>query len=446
MKTNVIRVLLVAGEAQTARRLRQDLGAGTRTRMELTHYPLLEKAIEAMPLETFDATLLDLELLGSAGLEALRRLHGVARAMPIIVLADFDNETLALEAVREGAQDYVVKSRADARMIARVIRYAIERKRAEEALHVALEELRVSHEQLKAARLQLIQAEKLECIGTLAAGVAHEVKNPLQTIMMGLHYLTGNVCGDENVSMVLNEMRDSIKRADLIVRELVTFAATNHPDKRDESMNRIIDRALGLVKYELARGQVSVVRELNPEVPPVPLDANKIEQALINLFLNAVQAMPEGGTLTVRTSWRGAPIEAGSVSQVEGEVTVEVLDTGEGIPLDQVRRIFDPFVTLKPSGKGTGLGLSVTRRIVELHGGKIEAMNRDSGGARFVATFPLQPERKKESPVRGGEADDLESPTFPPRVAGCERMRRTLVTSGGIEVEQEAENQVERSL
>jgi signal transduction histidine kinase len=391
MNTTVIRVLLVAGAVQTARRLRQDLGAGTRTRMELTHYPLLEKAIEAMPEQTFDATLLDLELLGTGGLEALRRLQVVARAMPIIVLADYDSETLALEAVREGAQDYVVKSRADARMMSRVIRYAIERKRAEEALHVALEELRVSHEQLKAARLQLIQAEKLECIGTLAAGVAHEVKNPLQTIMMGLHYLTGHARGDENEAMVLSEMRDSIKRADLIVRELVTFAATNHPDKRDESLNRIIDRALGLVKYELTRGQVNVVRDLSPDVPPVPLDANKIEQALINLFLNAVQAMPEGGTLTVRTSWRETDREVGAELRTRGEVTVEVLDTGDGIPADQVRRIFDPFVTLKPSGKGTGLGLSVTRRIVELHGGKIEAMNRESGGARFVVTFPCPP-------------------------------------------------------
>jgi signal transduction histidine kinase len=395
MSATVIQVLLVAADAQTERRLRLDLGAYTRTRMELPHCKELESALATLAMRTFDAAFLDLALSENQGFEPLRRLHFAARAMPVIVLANSDSETLAIEAVREGAQDYLVKSRSDARILSRIVRYAIERKRIEEALRLALARLSASHEQLKATRLQLIQAEKLECIGTLAAGVAHEVKNPLQTLLMGVHYLSGRADGDEELKLVIREMRDSIQRADSIVRELVTFAGTNHPDKREESLNAIIEQALGLMRYELTHCHVEVVRELDPALPSLPLDANKLQQAFLNLFLNAVHAMPQGGTLSVRTWRRPADpgvTDAGPNRPRPCEVLVEVGDTGGGIPADKLRQIFDPFYTLKPAGKGTGLGLTVTRRIIELHGGAIEARNGDSGGARFLARFPLQPQ------------------------------------------------------
>jgi len=273
--------------------------------------------------------------------------------------------------------------------------------RSEEALRQALTELRASHEQLKATQLQLIQAEKLESIGTLAAGVAHEVKNPLQTILMGIAYLSRKPQARRgNAGIVLNEMRESIKRADSIVRGLVEFSSCNHPDVQDEALNQIIDQSLTLVKYELTKQHVTVVKDLAPSLPPLKLERNKIQQAFINLFLNAIQAMPEGGRLIVRTYEKRLngdpgnhePASPSASGKARTAVVAEVEDTGAGIPDDQLPRIFDPFFTTKAPGVGTGLGLPVTRKIVELHGGSIEVANHPGSGAQFSLTFKPEPD------------------------------------------------------
>jgi PAS domain S-box-containing protein len=295
--------------------------------------------------------------------------------------------------------------------------------RSQDALRKALAQLQASHDELKAAQLQLIRAEKLESIGTLAAGVAHEVKNPLQTILMGVAYLTSHAAADdENQALVLTEIRDAIARADSIVRELVAFSASNQPEVRSESLNAIVEQSLGMMRYELTRGQVRVVKELGVGLPELALEKNKIQQAFINLFLNAIQAMPRGGVLTVRTfacpadgqqaagpgafgaPAGGEPADGASANGASANgdggdgalradrarrvVVAEVEDTGEGIPAGHMKRLFDPFFTTKPCGLGSGLGLSVTQRIVELHGGSIRAASRPEGGARFTVVFP----------------------------------------------------------
>jgi PAS domain S-box-containing protein len=244
----------------------------------------------------------------------------------------------------------------------------------------------------KRVESQLVQAEKFKSIGTLAAGVAHEVKNPLQTILMGVTYLDRWVSGaNGEVRMVISEIRDAIRRADSIIRGLVEFAAANQPEVRRESLNAIIEASLALVRYQLTRTQVAVVSELDESLPRLWLDRNKIEQALINLFLNAIQAMPGGGTLTVRTCLRPGRGQHGQ-AQPPTTVVAEVEDTGPGIPEAMLPRIFDPFYTTKPTGVGTGLGLSVTRRLIEAHGGAIAATNCPGAGARFTITLASEPE------------------------------------------------------
>ncbi|MEO8429340.1 MAG: PAS domain S-box protein, partial [Verrucomicrobiota bacterium] len=273
-----------------------------------------------------------------------------------------------------------------------------ERARSEEALRRALAELKRSHEELKAAQLQLIQAEKLESIGTLAAGVAHEVKNPLQTILMGVDYLThqkpiDNPCAN----MVLVEMRDAIGRADSIVRELLEYAAANHPEVADEELSAIIEQSLGLMKFELIKHRISVVRELSPGLPLLKLDRNKIQQVFINLFLNSIQAMPEGGSLTVRT-YSKQSANAQSVTTDSGpapsrcgpgSVIAEIEDTGVGIRPEILTKVFDPFFTTKPPGVGNGLGLSVTKKIIELHGATMNIANCGKRGVRVSIQFKI---------------------------------------------------------
>ena len=557
MESPTIRVLLVEADAPFVRLLRQSLAAFTHSRIELVVSERLGEALARLSGDPVDAVLVDLNLPDSQGLDNFRRIQVQAPALPVIILAEFDNETLALQAVRRGAQDYLVKSRFEGRLLSRIIRYAIERKRteealreseqryrrllasttdyiytvvvdhgislpathgpacvtvtgytaeeyaadehlwyrmvhpddrqavtdqvarllagetvrplehrilhkdgcvrwvrntpvphkdgagrvisydgliaditerkraetqllqanaelvdanrhlsqSEEALRQALAELRASHEQLKATQLQLIRAEKLESIGSLAAGVAHEVKNPLQTILMGIAYLSRKPRTRRgNAAIVLNEMRESIKRADSIVRGLVEFSSSNHPDVQDEALNEIIEQSLALVKYELTKQHVTVVRELAAGLPLLKLERNKIQQAFINLFLNAIQAMPEGGRLRVRTYQEprnGNPAHHGPASlsasaNARIAIVAEVEDTGAGIPEDQLPRVFDPFFTTKAPGVGSGLGLPVTRKIVELHGGSIEVASLPGAGARFSLTFDPEPEKTHE--------------------------------------------------
>ncbi len=260
----------------------------------------------------------------------------------------------------------------------------------------AKEELRRLYEELKASQWQLIQAEKMESVGRLASGVAHEVKNPLATILMGVHYLSQHLAGsDDNVTVALKEMDTAIKRADSVVKGLLDFSVARQLEMTLEDVNAIVEQALLLVRHELARGHITLVKALEEALPRLQLDRNKIEQLLINLLINAIHSMPGGGTLTVRTSLKQLTTEdpneghrhSGRFRPGETVLIVEVEDTGVGIPEDHLHKIFDPFFTTKPRGVGTGLGLTVARSIIELHGGDIAIRNRPEGGVRATTWF-----------------------------------------------------------
>ena len=270
-----------------------------------------------------------------------------------------------------------------------------ERMRAEEDLRKAHSDLRKSHAEVKAAQLQLIQAAKMESIGTLAAGVAHEVKNPLATLTMGLNYIEKNASGDQNMPLVLTEMRDAIGRADKITRGLLDFSASRQLDVAAEDLNRILEQTLVLMRHELNKQKISLVTQFAAGLPRVSIEKNQIQQVFVNLFMNSIHAMSDGGTLTVRTSKTRvvrSQHEEGSRTSAQlflGDtvVLVEIEDTGSGISQENLAKIFDPFFTTKPTGVGTGLGLPVTKKIVELHGGSIQITNRLEGSGVRVAVM-----------------------------------------------------------
>jgi PAS domain S-box-containing protein len=272
--------------------------------------------------------------------------------------------------------------------------------RHKDELQRALADLQKSHEELKAAQFQLIQAEKMQSIGRLAAGVAHEVKNPLGILRMGVDYLAQNLASqDENVSLILADMTDAIKRADGIVMGLLDFSVPHALDSHAEDLSAILEQSIALVRHSLGESGVSLVKELATELPPVWLDRNKIKQVFVNLLTNAIHATPSGGRVTVRTSARQLQAhEAGHDAGLrladrfragETVVVAEILDTGSGIPEEKLSQIFDPFFTTKPTGKGTGLGLTVTKKIVELHGGNLDIRNRKEGGVLATLMFKV---------------------------------------------------------
>jgi PAS domain S-box-containing protein len=286
-----------------------------------------------------------------------------------------------------------------------------ERNRAEEQLKRAHAQLQQSHEELKATHLQLIQAAKMESVGRLAAGVAHEVKNPLAIILQGVDYLSKalpHTGGNGPVDTVLHYTREAVRRADAVIRGLLDFSMPRALELAEDDLNTVIEQALLLVKHELDRARVTLCSQLREGLPPLSFDRNKMEQVFVNLFMNAIDAMPNGGVLTVRTFARSLSELDDQSGQLRREgfkmgdvvVIAEVEDTGRGVPEGLLDKIFDPFFTTKPTGKGTGLGLTVTRKIVDLHGGIIRARNvseRPGGGLKV--TIALKPVLQ----VKGGE-------------------------------------------
>ncbi len=263
----------------------------------------------------------------------------------------------------------------------------------EEVLH-AMEDVKLAHSELRDVQLQLIEAEKMKSIGRLAAGVAHEVKNPLAILKMGIEFLSTQESEGEHMPMILREMSDALTRADQVIRGLLDFSAPKQLEVKGEDLNAIINGALKLVRGEM-KGAFEIERDLQPNLPLVKLDAGKIGQVFINLFTNAIHAMPDGGILSIRTYTKQLTGVGANVSDSRSEsfrvgqniVVAEIDDTGSGIPEDKLAKVFEPFFTTKPTGKGTGLGLSVVKTIIDLHGGTIDIRNLHDAGVRVTLMF-----------------------------------------------------------
>ena len=275
--------------------------------------------------------------------------------------------------------------------------------RSREDLLRTLADLQRSHSRFKEAQQQMVEMEKMQTVGQMAAGIAHEVKNPLAVIRMGMDYLTNAIdtAGNEAVGTVLKDMQDALHRADGIIMGLLDFSAPGKVDLRPWDLNSLLRSSLNLVKHELKTAQVTVETDFCENLPPVLADTNKIKQVFVNALSNAIHAMPEGGRLTVRTYIKKLTPEEAKPSPGarqthafragERVLVTEIDDTGTGIPDDKLARVFEPFFTTKSTGKGTGLGLTVSRKIVELHEGTIQLQNLSPTGAR--ATITLRTEK-----------------------------------------------------
>jgi C4-dicarboxylate-specific signal transduction histidine kinase len=239
-------------------------------------------------------------------------------------------------------------------------------------------------EELRRTQTQLIQAEKLSAVGKLASGVAHEINNPLTTILGQAHLQLADPQATERVRERAKIMTEEAGRAARIVQNLLLFARQYPPERRPCSLADQARRVLELKSYQLQQDNVKVVTEYAPS-PYVLGDENRLQQVLLNLVQNAHQAMaqsPATRVLTVRIWPDGA------------RVFLEVRDTGPGIPAEAMGRIFDPFFTTKPPGEGSGLGLSVSYGIVTELGGRLWAENRPEGGASFLLELPVGEERR----------------------------------------------------
>jgi len=231
--------------------------------------------------------------------------------------------------------------------------------------------------ELQEAQEQLIQSEKLASIGQLAAGVAHELNNPISVMLGFSQAILRKLPEDDPLRKPLATIEREGLRCKGIIQNLLDFARRSKPSLQPTNVNEVLEAACALIEHQISLDNVVVTKGYDPHLPQVLADANQLQQVFVNIIINARDAMPRGGTLRLITRSLG------------DEVHIIFSDTGIGIPPENIKRIFDPFFTTKEVGQGTGLGLSVSYGIVEQHGGTIEVKSEVGVGTTFIVKLPV---------------------------------------------------------
>ncbi|MCX5685088.1 MAG: cache domain-containing protein [Planctomycetota bacterium] len=234
-------------------------------------------------------------------------------------------------------------------------------------------------------RMQLTRSERMAAIGRLAAGVAHEINNPLTGVLTFAHVLLKDAPPKSRQQEDLQTILDATVRCRDIIRGLLNFSRQSEPQKRLSDLNQVLREALNLTRNQAHLHRIAVTEELAPDLPQPFIDPYQVQEVAVNVIINAIDAMPEGGTLTVRSR----PADAGRPG-----VEFQIADTGTGIPPENIDKIFDPFFTTKQPGKGTGLGLAISYGIVTEHGGEISVASEVGRGTTLTVYLPLTAQGK----------------------------------------------------
>lgn len=249
-----------------------------------------------------------------------------------------------------------------------------ERKQAEAALQA-------SSDEVKTMSQQLWQAAKLVTMGELVSSIAHELNNPLATVSLRVESLIAQTTGEDPRRRELEIIGQEVERMGNLVSNLLQFSHRSQPQISTVNVCDEIEKTLELIHYHLRKNNIAVAREFKPEGPLIHADRQQLRQLFLNLFTNASDAMPEGGTLTIRVTKRPE----------EKQICIEIADTGVGIPPEILPKVLEPFYTTKPEGKGTGLGLAICRRIAQAHNGtfNITSEGGAGNGTRVCITLPF---------------------------------------------------------
>ena len=262
-----------------------------------------------------------------------------------------------------------------------------EQRRSERVIRQNIQEIERAYEELKSTQEQLIQSARLASLGKLAATVAHEINNPIAGVLNYIKLLIkifakGPVSPErlEELQGFLAIMEKETARCGEIVKNLLSFSRPSVVRKEPAPINEIIEQALGILTHKIEISGVTLIRELDPDLPPVTCDFKQIQQALMNMIINGVEAMSGGGTLTI----------ASRFLPKEKMIEVEIRDTGIGIPREHLDNLFEPFFSTKAEGKGVGLGLSVSYGIIHKHHGLIKVDSTPGQGTTLRVHLPVQ--------------------------------------------------------
>ncbi|MEZ4600344.1 MAG: response regulator [Syntrophotaleaceae bacterium] len=352
-----------------------------------------QECLEIVERESPPLVLLDYMMPGMDGMATLRCLRERFPDTYVIMLTGKGSEQIAVEVMKAGAADYVLKPFKNQDLVDRIenvlrIRrieiHNRELRKERERLLSEIEswntelEMRVAEKSrdLELAHAEILQAEKLATLGHLAAGMAHEIRNPLNAISLFAQILKPVVAQDKEKSGYIDKLLNEVDRIENILVKLL--AASNPPQLKVQtvSLANVIKQTLVDFQEQLQAHGIRLLNEFDEQAPPIVANASEIQQIFTNLFSNAIYEMQQGGELSVK------------VTQEDSKIQVRVRDTGRGIPAENLRKVFDPFFTTK--SKGTGFGLSVVLRIVKTYNGNIKVNSTEGKGAEFVIEFPAE--------------------------------------------------------
>ena len=365
----------------------------------------LADARDTLARQRFDLVIVDLTLPDSEGLATLTAVRAAAPLSAIVVITAQHDHRSSVEALRLGAQDYLVKGEFTYPSLERALRYALDRKAFTEERQRDQSERDLLQEQLR-------QAQRMEALGRLAGGVAHDFNNVLTIILGHAAMLQGGMVSAADTDDSLTEIRQAAERAARLTSQLLAFS------KQQVSSPKVVNLDLAVGDLEKMLGtligeHIDLVTQLSPASANVLIDPGHVEQILMNLAVNARDAMPNGGILTIRTGLAEVGDEQRRIRPylpLGRYVQLSVMDTGVGMDESVRARIFEPFFTTKEKGRGTGLGLSTVYGIVKQAGGYIWCTTVPKLGTRFDIYLPAtdapqdrEPVVLNERPVSAGE-------------------------------------------
>jgi len=250
----------------------------------------------------------------------------------------------------------------------------------------AMDELKKAYSDLKRTQQELIQSEKLAALGRFSSGVAHEIKNPLGIILGGMEFLESKLTrAEKSVKIAVEKIKEATFRANTVVQGLLNFARPSELKTERVKPDELINETLSLLIYKAPLSSIKVETHFSKEELYIDVDRNQMQQVFFNLLLNAIEAMPKGGVIEIRTKKR---IHS-ELSVEKFLCVIEIIDSGEGIPKENLERLFEPFFTTKRERKGTGLGLSMAKLIVDNHQGNLEIESKPGEGTSARVILPL---------------------------------------------------------
>lgn len=337
----------------------------------------VEKGRRQLQAGRHDVYLIDYRIGQSTGLELLAEARRQGVDAPMILLTGAEGHEIDIAAMKAGAADYLVKGQINAPLLERSIRYSLEQSR--------------NLRELREREAQLLQAQKMEAVGRLAGGVAHDFNNLLTAITGYTELLLGRLGEDNDLSHDVQEIKRAAERASSLTRQLLTFSRKQVIQPRVLDLNTLVGDIERMLQ-RLIGEQIRLLTDLETQPLTILADPGQIEQVIMNLSVNARDAMPKGGTLTIGTSLlppQSDRLPAGLRRNGDSIVMLSVTDTGQGIDPRTMPHIFEPFFTTKGPDKGTGLGLSTVYAITKQAGGEIQVASEVSQGTRFELFFPL---------------------------------------------------------